>query len=231
MRSALSIYWLFLSGIVLFPATVLAAEGHPVTFPFSDGFEGIRPGMSVTELAAARTNIKPFAFFQQDTSIDPNKPDQVLFEVVMGHAIFETLFYRFMGQELDTIVLTGKLHGEAMPRKVEAFLDMCISTWGKADEALVVALDDPKGATPGAPALMWKKAAAVIVASHTSTENQELLGRGSVQVKIQRCAEEDLADETRCRNVVKKVFSLIDVGVEKKARMLGAMEDRVRGVR
>jgi len=210
---------------------MLAVAEPPQALRVPDGFEGVRLGLSVTQLITVRTNVKPFAFFDKDTSIDPNKPDQMLFEAVPGHALFDTVFYKFAGQELDTIVFAGKIHGEGMNQKVEAFLAMGVSAWGKADEALVVGMDDPKGATPGAPALVWKKADAIVVASHTSTENQERLGRGSVQVKIQKCTKEDMADEKRCRNVLKKVLALPDVAADKKAQMLGTIKDRVRDAR
>lgn len=212
-------------------STLLAVAESPQALRGPNGFESVRLGMSVTQLITARPNIKPFGFFEMDTAIDPIKLDQMLFESEPGHAMFDSIFYKFDGQELDTIVFAGKVHGGGMNQKIEAFLDMVVSAWGKADEALVVGIDDPKGSQPGAPALMWKKDDAIVVASHTSTENLERLGRGSVQIKIQQCTKEDMTDEARVNNLLNKFFYLPDVAADKKARMLGAIMDRVRDPR
>lgn len=217
----------FLTGMMWCIAIALSAEEQPQPLRVPDGFDGIQLGMSVAQVVNIRTNVKPFALLQSDVSIDPNISNQLLFERVPRHSIFNFVLYNFTGNELDTIVFVGRTQGAAMPKRIEEFLAMSVTVWGKADEAFVVGLDDPKGATQGAPALLWKKSNAIVVAAHTSVENQERLGRGILQVKIIKCVKADLVDATRAMNVVKKVFSLPVVGAERMAQILGTIQNRV----
>ena len=131
-------------------------------------FDCIRLGMSVADLTRCRPTVKPFGFFQTDKTVDARKQDQMLFETLSHHALFETVYYRFRGIELDVVVFAGTLRGTDMEETVHQFLDRVISLWGRADESLVVGIDDPEGAAEGAPALLWQKSNAIIVAAHTA---------------------------------------------------------------
>lgn len=151
-----------------------------------DGFADIYLGMALADFLAVRSNVERFFDFSSDRkNIDPNIPDQMLYQKTPNDVVFDQALYNFRGSRLDTIVLFGELKGIATTT-TEGFINTALSKWGVPSEMRVVELDEGKGKSTKAPALIWKQDGILIAIAYTPEKDQERTNRRSIQLKIQR---------------------------------------------
>jgi hypothetical protein len=215
---------------LLLGSIALAGSGAgPDVMRLPGGLDNVRLGMTVTELKAARPSAEPFGFFRDKTApLDPNKPDQTLFESSGTSRSLQVVYFKFAGLDLDTVLIVRRVGGAEIASEVRAFLDNAVNLWGPADASAVVSLKGLKGEAQPAPALLWKKGNALVAAVCSSTESQDRVGQGSVEVKVQRCKPEDLTAPESCAAVLEKMYTLSDTPADKKALTLDLVKSRVK---
>lgn len=165
---------------------ITAFTGIPHVFSQEEmpkGFGDIHLGMKLDVLLSARTDAKPFGFFQSFSPVT-NQTNQMYVERIKEHPFFDHIMYSFQTNQLDTVVFFGRVSGTES-NNGKRFLNDLLSEWGAPDQYEVVELDEGKGSSK-APAAIWRRKALLIAASFTPDERSKATGRGSLQLKIQK---------------------------------------------